>query len=97
MSGKDWFEINGDIATLKISARPGSSKSEISGIFDGRLKIKLCAPPVDGKANKELIKYLSKIGKAPKTSFEIIRGITSKQKDIVCPSSVIALISDCFE
>ncbi|MCO4755330.1 MAG: YggU family protein [Bacteriovoracaceae bacterium] len=96
MSNNEWFEIQGDNAVLRVNARPASSKNEICGIFDGRLKIKLSSPPVDGKANKELIKYLSKLTNIPKSSFEIIRGFTSKQKDIACPSSAIELISECF-
>lgn len=43
-----------------VRAAPRASKSEIVGEFDGALKIRIASPPVDGAANAELIKLLSK-------------------------------------
>lgn len=70
---------DGLILSVKIS--PNSSKNEIIKT-DGQPKIKLTAQPVEGKANKALIEFLSKELKIPKTSFEIIKGSTSKEKTI---------------
>lgn len=68
---------------LKLKITPRSSKNEIIGtIADGTLKIKLKAPPVDGKANEELIKFLSIEWKTPKSKIKIIKGLTSKNKII---------------
>jgi len=65
----------------KIKALPRSSKNEIVGeLPDGTLKIKLKAPPVDGEANKELIKFLSKEWKIPKSNIKILKGKTNKTK-----------------
>ena len=61
---------------------PNSSKSEILGEFDGSLKIKIAAPPVDGAANAELIKFLSKKLGVPKSAVEIISGQNSKNKQV---------------
>ena len=69
--------------TIKLKITPRASKNEIVGkMSDGILKIKLKAPPVDGEANKELIKFLSKEWKIPKSKLEIISGKTSKIKII---------------
>lgn len=62
--------------------QPRSSKSEIVGIHDGMLKVKLKSPPVDGQANEALIKYLAKLIKLPKTSVVIAKGDKSKRKKI---------------
>ena len=63
---------------------PNSSKNEIIKSED-MIKVKITAPPVDGKANKALIEFLSKTFKIPKTSFKIIKGETSKDKTLsVC-------------
>lgn len=71
---------NGIIITIKIS--PNSSKCEF--IRNGEeWKLKITAPPVDGKANKAVIEFLSKTFKVPKTYFEIIKGETSKEKTIL--------------
>lgn len=47
---------------------------------DGTLKVHLKAPPVDGKANEELIKFLSKEWKIPKSKILILKGLMSKNK-----------------
>lgn len=70
---------DGVILNLRIA--PNSSKNEI--IFtQGVLKVKITAQPIDGKANKALLEYLSKVFKIPKSSFEIIKGETSKDKTL---------------
>ena len=71
---------DGVILSLRIS--PNSSKNEIIKSEEG-LKIKITAQPIDGKANKALVEYLSKLLKIPKSSFEIIRGETSKEKTLL--------------
>ncbi len=71
---------NGLIATIKMS--PNAKKNEIIKT-DTELKIKITAQPIDGKANKALIEFLSKTFKIPKTSISIIKGETSKEKTIL--------------
>lgn len=61
---------------------PNSSRSEIIGEFDGSLKIKVAAPPVDGAANAELIKVLAKKLGVAKSAIEIIGGQSSKNKQV---------------
>ena len=70
---------------FKFTIQPNSSKNQICGLYGepARIKIKIQSPPVEGAANKELIKFLSKALKTPKTSIEIIRGETSKNKDLL--------------
>ncbi|MBT4547141.1 MAG: DUF167 domain-containing protein [Candidatus Magasanikbacteria bacterium] len=66
---------------IKIKVLPRSSKNEIVGeLPDGTIKIKLKAPPIDGEANTELIKFLSKEWKVSKSSIRILKGKTSKTK-----------------
>lgn len=67
---------------LQIRISPNASKNEIIKSDEG-IKVKVTAQPIDGKANKALIEFLSKQFKVPKTSFEIIRGETSKDKTIL--------------
>ncbi|HBU06571.1 MAG TPA: YggU family protein [Candidatus Magasanikbacteria bacterium] len=68
---------------IKIKVTPRSSKNEIvETMSDGTIKIKLKAPPVDGEANKELIKFLSTEWKIPKSKIKIVKGQTSRTKTI---------------
>ena len=70
---------DGYLLNLKIS--PNDSKNEIIKSDEG-VKVKITAQPVDGKANKALLEYLSKFFKIPKTSIEIVKGETSKEKTV---------------
>ena len=68
---------------LPIKLIPRSSKNEIVGWqADGRLKIKITAPPVDGHANAALIEFLAKQFRVPKSTIEIIRGTTIPEKTV---------------
>ncbi|MDQ4123337.1 MAG: DUF167 domain-containing protein [Acidobacteriota bacterium] len=74
-------EQNGSIV-FTVRVVPRASKSELVGVHDGDLKIRLAAPPVDGAANEELIKLLAKFFEVQKSSVEIISGTTGKTKQI---------------
>jgi uncharacterized protein len=61
---------------------PGSSKTAISGILNGMLKVKIAAPPEKGKANKCLLEFLAKQFGIKKNAMVIISGLTSAIKQI---------------
>jgi uncharacterized protein (TIGR00251 family) len=65
---------------LRIKVKPNASKQEIQIAADGSLIVYLKSPPVDGKANAELIKLLAVEFKVPKSSIQIKSGVSSKQK-----------------
>jgi uncharacterized protein (TIGR00251 family) len=66
---------------LPVRVIPRASRNEIVEILsDQTVKIRLKAPPVEGKANEELIKFLSKVLDIPKTNFEIVGGKTGRDK-----------------
>ncbi|MGZ8846576.1 MAG: DUF167 domain-containing protein [Pyrinomonadaceae bacterium] len=59
---------------------PRASRSEIAGEYDGALRVRIAAPPVEGAANRELIRLLAKTFKLPKNAIEIVSGAGSKSK-----------------
>ena len=61
---------------------PRASKSEIVGVVDGSLKVRISAPPVDGAANEEVVKVLAKAFSVAKSNVSIVSGETSKTKRI---------------
>lgn len=88
---------NGVLISFKIS--PNASKNEIIKTDDG-VKIKITAQPIDGKANKALVEFLSKQFKIPKTSIEIVKGHTSKEKTLLLKTAnpeTLANISKMFD
>ena len=71
---------NGILLNLKVS--PNASKNEIVLTDDG-VKVRITAQPVDGKANKALVEFLSKELKIPKTSIDVVKGNTNKEKNLL--------------
>ena len=65
---------------INIKVEPRSSRSGIVGPYGDALKVKLTSPPVEGKANKELIEVLAKGFSISKKNIEIISGQSSKNK-----------------
>jgi uncharacterized protein len=67
---------------IHLQVKPGSGIDSITFGTDGTMVIKIKAPPVDGKANKYLVAYLSEVFKIPKSKIAITKGETSKHKTI---------------
>ncbi len=70
---------------LSILLVPNASQNEIVGWHDGALKIRLAAPPVDGKANEELLRFLAKKLDLAPSELSIEGGQTSKRKRLNIP------------
>ncbi|MBO8173659.1 MAG: YggU family protein [Thermococcus sp.] len=82
-----------DGIVLLVYVQPNAKKNSIEGIdkWKGRIKIKVSGPPVGGKANKELIKFLSKLlGK----EVVILRGETSREKDLLIKGATIEEVKE---
>lgn len=66
--------------TLALRVQPRAKRTEIRGVRNGRLLVRLSAPPVDGKANDELIGVLRKRFGLSKSAVKLIAGETSREK-----------------
>jgi len=65
---------------IYVKVSPRSSKNEVTKISEGEYKVKLTAPPVDGKANAMLIKVLAEYFNVSQSSLTIIGGKSAKKK-----------------
>ena len=74
--------IKDNAITIEVRVVPRASRSEIVGVHDGALKVRIASPPVDGAANAELIKLFSKKFGVSKSDIIIVGGETSKSKRI---------------
>ncbi len=77
-----WFRWDAGDLVLSIKAQPKSSKDQFCDPIAGHLKIKITSPPVDGKANAHLIKFIAKSFGVSKSAVELISGECSKLKRI---------------
>lgn len=76
------LKVSKDGIILTVKILPNASKNAIIKTDENDIKVKITAQPIDGKANKALIEFLSKQFKVPKSYFEIIKGETSKEKTL---------------
>ena len=67
---------------IQVKIVPGASRSSIAGTLENMLKVRISAPPEKGKANRELINFLSRILKIRKKSIQIISGLTRPVKKL---------------
>ncbi|RYY77112.1 MAG: YggU family protein [Gammaproteobacteria bacterium] len=91
------YSWQGEDLILHCHLQPKAAKDEIVGVHGGRLKIRITAPPVDGKANQHLVSWLSKLFKTPKGNIEIIQGELGRLKTLRIHSAKVlpTLISEC--
>lgn len=68
---------------LELHVQPGASRSEFAGRHGERIKIRLAARAVEGKANEALIEFLAGYFKVPKRNVRIEAGLKSRQKRVV--------------
>ena len=71
---------HGDAVWLAVSVQPNAKRTAADGLHDGALRVRLCAPPVDGKANQRLIDWLARELGLPKRAIQLVRGDTSRRK-----------------
>lgn len=67
-------------ATIVVQVQPNASQNKVTRFEDGVLHLRIAAPPIKGKANRELIKFLSAILGVSKSSITIEKGLTSRRK-----------------
>ena len=74
------LSLHGDAVWLAVSVQPNAKRTAADGLHDGALRVRLCAPPVDGKANQLLIEWLAGELGLPKRAVRLVRGDTSRRK-----------------
>lgn len=84
-----WFRHNGETITLTLHVQPGAKRSEIVGLHGEALKIRLAAPPVEGRANEALLKFISALFVVPLRNTELKQGGQSRHKVVTVTGSKI--------
>ena len=91
-----YLRITKDGVILEVFVAPRAKRSQVVGLHDGLPKIALAAPPLDGRANEELLDFLKELLRIPGRSLELIRGDASRRKAVlirgVPPEKVLQLL-----
>ncbi|MFC3909458.1 DUF167 domain-containing protein [Legionella dresdenensis] len=84
-----WYQHDKELITLQVYVQPGAKTTEITGLYDGLLKIRLNAPPVEGRANETLQQYIARLFAVPVRQVTLVRGISSRRKTLKIQGSTI--------
>lgn len=74
-----------DGVLIALQVMPRASRTEIAGSAEGVIRLRVSAPPVDGAANKEIIAWLAKQLKVPKSAISVVRGERGRLKSVYVP------------
>ena len=77
-----WIEEKENGLVLNLRVVPRASRDAVEGLLGDALKVRIQAPPVEGKANAYLVRFLSKAWKVPRRDIEILSGETGRNKRI---------------
>lgn len=83
MTAGRWLETTAKGLRLRIHAQPGAKRSETAGLHGDALKVRLQAPPVEGRANDELIKFLAKRLGCRRQQISLVSGELSREKVVI--------------
>ncbi len=86
----EWYRCAGDVVMLTLHVQPGAKRSEITGLHGEALKLRLAAPPIDGRANEALIKYIAGLFEVPQRQVELKQGGQSRHKVLAIIGSKIS-------
>lgn len=84
-----WYRRNGEVITLTLHVQPGAKRSEIAGLHSEALKLRLAAPPIEGRANEALLKYIAELFGVPLRQVELRQGGQSRHKVVAVTGSKI--------
>lgn len=87
---RNGLEIRGADCVLHIRIQPRSSREGIDGWRDGRLLVRVSAPPIDGAANDRLVRVLAHALGVPKAHVSLLRGPKSRDKEVLIRGAAAA-------
>jgi uncharacterized protein (TIGR00251 family) len=86
----DWYRRDEESLSLTLHVQPGAKRTEISGLHGEALKIRLAAPPLEGRANEALLRFIADTFDVPLRQVELKQGGQSRHKVVVVAGSKVA-------
>ena len=86
----DWYRRDGDALLLVLHIQPGARHSEVAGLHGDALKIRLAAPPIEGRANEALLRFIADSFGVPLRNVELKQGAQSRRKMVRVSASEVA-------
>lgn len=86
----DWYRRDGESLSLTLHVQPGAKRTEIAGLHGEALKIRLAAPPIEGRANEALLRFIADTFDVPLRQVELKQGGQSRHKVVMVMGSKVA-------
>jgi uncharacterized protein (TIGR00251 family) len=77
-----WIAVRGDSLRIRLHVQPRASRTEVAGVHGDALRVRVAAPPVEGEANQELLRFLAKKLRLPKSDLQLVHGESGRTKVI---------------
>ena len=84
-----WFSKTATGYIVAVHAQPGAKRSEISGLHGERLKVRIAAPPLEGRANEALIEFLAQRLGLTRSKLRVLKGLQGRAKLVEIADSEI--------
>ena len=91
------IEPHSEGSVVRVRLQPRAARAEIAGELDGRLRLRVTAPPVDGEANAAACRFLSKTLGLSHSSVTLIRGAKSREKDFLARGVSAEIVARALE
>ncbi len=85
-----WHRNEGNAVILTLHVQPGAKRSEVTGLHGDALKIRLAAPPIEGRANEALLRFIAELFAVPLRNVELLRGAQSRHKMVKISGSAVS-------
>ncbi len=76
------IEQRGKQLLLRVRVQPRAARTAVAGVLQGALKVRLTAPPLDDRANRQLVQWLASLLELPKSRIELVSGHKSRRKTL---------------
>jgi len=89
--------VRGDRVVLSLAVVPNAKRTKVDGLHDGALRVRLAAPPIEGRANDALVAWLAKSLGVPRREVELLRGAANRRKQVaitVSPDAARAWLAE---
>jgi len=85
----EWYRRNGEVITLTLHVQPGAKRTDVAGLHGEALKIRLAAPPIEGRANEALLRFIAESFGVTLRQVELKQGGQSRHKVVAITGSKI--------
>jgi uncharacterized protein (TIGR00251 family) len=94
--GATWLEAVPGAAILRVRVQPRAARSEIAGVVGDRLRVRIAAPPADGRANAALVDFIAGVARVTRSAVTLTHGAKGREKTLriaaTDPAAVVAFL-----